>query len=767
MEAREMSMKANQTYRLFRRSCLASLVAGLFGHVHAQAQDPLAERRPAIDAATAVSSELNVGVAAVSADNRRFGQYNGMRDAGPYPIFDMNVVTLDKDTGTWTRFSGRNLGLDTGEMMLDLQRQGQWRYFIGYSQGVRYEPYVVNTGLTGIGTTSVTVNGTAIRPVDLKMTRDQYNAGFDQTFAGNNGFRVRYSFEDKQGARLYGHGATGATAPSSIPPPAPTGTAMEFLAEPINRTTQTLEASLSHTGRDFQVSGGYYGTLFFNHADRLDVQNPNCAYTGSIGTGCASTNAAAPGYPLYNTVNGVPAFTPMSMPLSNNSHQLFVNGGYNLSPLTRLTFKAARTVAQQNETLIDVAPGATLSGAPRSLHGRVDTKLGYLDLTSLEADRLDLQVNVRYEDRDDKTPLAQYLTDSTQLTIAGNRSPSQILAGMNGYNKPRSWSTLKLKFEAGLQLPMAFKAVGSFESEGQTRNVPEPYRRVGFRESNDELTTRFELKRMIAESLNGSVSYARAKRTGSDYVSDTYDMNGAAAGAPPSALVNALLWADRDRDTWKASVDWVPLDELALHLAFDRSEDQYSGKLLGPRGGQRDYVSLDASYNLTERWQANLWVSRDDTRAEQATQTGSCGAACTSSNAQRWQSKLRQVGDAVGGGVRGKLKRGIDLGADLAHHRERAEQRMSGTFPATVGSTTEIVQVNSLPDYEYKLTEVKLFASYALDPSSGVRLDYIYQNWRTDDWTWLGWTYTDGATLTQDAQQRVHYVAASYYLRWR
>jgi hypothetical protein len=231
--------------------------------------------------------------------------------------------------------------------------------------------------------------------------------------------------------------------------------------------------------------------------------------------------------------------------------------------------------------------------------------------------------------------------------------------------------------------------------------------------------------------------------------------------------VNALLWADRDRDTWKASVDWVPLDELALHLAFDRSEDQYSGKLLGPRGGQRDYVSLDASYNLTERWQANLWVSRDDTRAEQATQTGSCGAACTSSNAQRWQSKLRQVGDAVGGGVRGKLKRGIDLGADLAHHRERAEQRMSGTFPATVGSTTEIVQVNSLPDYEYKLTEVKLFASYALDPSSGVRLDYIYQNWRTDDWTWLGWTYTDGTTLTQDAQQRVHYVAASYYLRWR
>lgn len=699
-------MRTKEAVRLFRQSCLASLVAGLFGPVHGQAPDPLAERRVGIETASAVSSELNVGVALVGDDNRRFGQYSGMLDSGPYPILDVNIVVLDKDSGVWSKFSGRNLGLETREVMLDLQRQGQWRYFLGLSQGVRYEPNVVNTGLSGIGTTSQTVNGTLIRPVDLQMTRDLYSAGFDQSFGGSYGFRVRYTHEDKQGARLFGRGATGSVA---------NPTALEFLTEPINRSTQTFEASLSHTGRNLQISGGYYGTLFVNHAERLDVQS-------------SAANAA------NATVNNIPAFSPMSMPLSNDSHQLFVTGGYNVTPLTRASAKVSRTIARQNENFIDVSPAATFAGAPTSLHGRVDTTLAYADLTSVEFDRLDLQANVRYEDRDDKTPLAQYLT---------NVAASTNLAGANGFNKPRSWSSTKGKLEAGYQLPIGFKLVGGWEYDHQERKVPEPFRRVNLRESNDESTTRVEVKRMIAESLSGSVAYSHAKRTGSDYLMESYVPTGT------SIDINPLLVADRDRNTWRTSFDWMPLDELSLHIAYDHSEDEYGGKPFGPREGERDFYSLDASYALSSRWQANLWVSRDDTHAIQTTQTGA---------AQRWEARLRHLGEGVGGGLRGKLKSGLELGAELAHHRESAEQRMLALTGAAI---------TSLPDYDYKLTEVKLFGSYALDPVSGVRLDYTYQAWRTNDWTWLGWTYADGTTLTQDAQQRVHYVAASYYLRWR
>jgi MtrB/PioB family decaheme-associated outer membrane protein len=707
-------MKRKQCKHLFRLSCVAAALAGAYGP--AMAQTVPEDRAEAVAAIAASKSEFRLGGAYVSDDNRRFGQYSGLRDKGLYAIVDLNVVSLDKITGTWTKFSGRNLGLDSREMLFDVQRQGDWRYFLGFSQTARYEPYVVNTGLTGIGTNSVAVNGAGVRPVNLEMNRDLFSAGFDQQFGGTYGVRVRYTHEDKEGARLYGRGTTGSV---TFP------TAIEFLTEPISRSTQTLEATLSHTGQRFQINGGYYGTLFVNHVERLDITN----------TGTSA---------LDNTYNGIPPFSPMSMPLSNDSHQLFVTGGYSVTPLTRASFKGSYTTARQNENFIAVS--SPLAGAPSSLNGRVDTTLAYFDLTSVEFDRLDLQANVRYEDRDDKTPLVQYLTIT---------QPSTGLAGSNGVNKPRSWSSAKGKLEAGYQMPLGFKLVGGWEYDHQTRKVPDlgscipndpnndACRRINFRESNDEATTRVEIKRMIAESLSGSVAYSHAKRTGSDYFMESYVPTGT------SIDINPLLFADRDRDSWRMSFDWSPLDELAMHLAYDHSQDEYSGKPFGPREGKRGFYTLDASYALTNRWQANLWVSRDDTHADQTTQTGA---------GQRWAAHLRHLGEGVGGGVRGKLKRGFELGADFSRHRERAEQQMQ----ALTGTA-----ITSLPDYEYKLTEVKLFGGYAIDASSGVRLDYLYQDWRSNDWQWAGWVYSDGTTVTQAPVERTHYLGATYYVRWR
>lgn len=704
-------MKRKQTQHVFRLSCLATVLAGIYGSAGAQVWPE--DRADAIAKAAVVNSEISLGAGYVSHDNRRFGQYSGLRDAGLYGLIDLSLVSLNKESGTWTKLYGRNLGLDNRELLLDIERQGNWRYFVGFNQGVRYEPYVVNTALTGIGTTQQTV-GTAggKRPVDLEMTRDQLSAGFDQTFGGNNGFRLRYTHEDKQGARLYGRGSTAAGSP--------TPTFLEFLTEPISRSTQTLEASMSHTGKTLQVSGGYYGTLFVNHAERLDV----------VGGAAALSGGATP-------------FTPMSMPLSNDSHQVFLTGGYNVTQRTRATFKTSRTIARQNENFI--AAGAPLAGAPTSLNGRVDTTLGYLDLSSFEFDRLDLQANVRYEDRDDKTPLAQYLTAA---------APNANLAGTNGFNKPRSWRSLKSKLEAGYQLPMGFKMVGGWELDQQKRNVPEPYRRVDFRAETDEATSRLELKRMLAESVSGSVAYSRAKRTGSDYVADTFDMSSTSAGIQPSAAVNPLIWADRERATWKSSIDWSPLDELSLHASYEHSDDQYSGRAMGPREGKRGFYSVDASYALSDRWQASLWVTQEDTHARQSTQVNP-----TLASTQVWQANLRQLGQGVGAGLRGKLRSGIELGADVSHHRDEAEQHMT----ALTGNA-----INSLPDYYYALTEVRAFTNYPIAADSGVRLDYVYHDWRTNDWTWESWQYsTDQTTLTQDTVQRTHFVGASYYLRWR
>ena len=47
-----------------------------------------------------------------------------------------------------------------------------------------------------------------------------------------------------------------------------------------------------------------------------------------------------------------------------------------------------------------------------------------------------------------------------------------------------------------------------------------------------------------------------------------------------------------------------------------------------------------------------------------------------------------------------------------------------------------------------------------------VRLNYVYDRFSNDDWTWTTWTYTDGTQLTQSPTQKVHFIGISGYYRF-
>ncbi len=98
-------------------------------------------------------SVVNIGVGQLFNDNERFGQYTGLRNEGPYGIFNVDISKRYDDTGTWFKLLGRNLGLQNRDVHFEHSKQGNWGYFIDYSQTPRYEPFTVNTAVTGIGTT--------------------------------------------------------------------------------------------------------------------------------------------------------------------------------------------------------------------------------------------------------------------------------------------------------------------------------------------------------------------------------------------------------------------------------------------------------------------------------------------------------------------------------------------------------------------------------------------------------------------------------------
>ena len=132
-------------------------------------------------------------------------------------------------------------------------------------------------------------------------------AGFQRQFledvAGGYDFRLSAKSEDKRGDRLWGRGG-----------------AAEFAAEPIDSNTRQVEAVLSYTKQALQLQGGYLGSWYTNRNSMVDT---------------ALTSGANPYF--------------LSLPLDNQAHQLFVNGGYNFTKDTRGTFKVSYTRATQNE----------------------------------------------------------------------------------------------------------------------------------------------------------------------------------------------------------------------------------------------------------------------------------------------------------------------------------------------------------------------------------------------------------------------------------
>ena len=124
-------------------------------------------------------------------------------------------------------------------------------------------------------------------------------------------------------------------------------------------------------------------------------------------------------------------------------------------------------------------------------------------------------------------------------------------------------------------------------------------------------------------------------------------------------------------------------------------------------------------------------------------------------------SCVRNTSDSLGLGFRGKPNGKIEVGGDLSYS-DITDKYMQ----APISPTTSAVAA-ALPDITTKLTRINFFGKYALEKNSGLRLDYIFDRFSTNDWTWTSWVYADGTRLVQDPSQKVHFFGLSYYHRWQ
>ena len=714
----------------FRRKLLFSAMLAAFGAAQAEDGDE-------VELLIKPESSASLGLGALGDDKQRaiFGQYNGMRKDAAYLLFDFDVVRRDDGLGLWTLFEGRNLGLDTRELRFSQHKQGDWRYAVEYGEMIRREPRTVNTALQGAGTVTPTVTALPVigTGTDLKLDlqRKTFALSGEKWITPNLLFEAGFNHEDKDGANLFGIGATCSNVIAGIPCTTTTG-ALLMLPEPVNSTTRQFEAKLKFSGEQFMLNGGYYGSFFSNANGSLTPSligsltnpNPNDPWTYGAGT------------------NNLLSYLqqPLALPPDNRAHKLYVSGNYAFTPSTRANFKYAYTHATQNESF----SGRGLTGVPTGvdhLNGVWDTQLFQLGLTAHPLAKLTLLANMRYEDKKDKTPLVAYngaLTNTPNASIKANG-----------------------KLEATYRLPDNYRATFGVDYASVRRARPVATASIpstslsGLREETQEVAYRAELQRSLSDTLNAIVMFTQSRRDGNKWIAltpgypevrdATINTATGGIGAFPMTLM------DRKRDKLKASVDWTPTKELSLQFMLEDGRDRYTAP--SQKGlhdtGMRSY-GVDATLTLSENWKLTGYANRGDRALHMDHSIG-------------YIAELKNITTSAGLGLLGKPSEQFELGADLSYVDD------GNRYKQTMGTGAPLV--GSLPDTSYRAVALKIFGKYELEKNADIRVDLVHQRAKLDEWSWASngtsFAYSDNTSVSMQPKQNVTFLGARYIYRFR
>src|SRR4051812_28758809 len=737
-------MRMRQTF--LTKTMMALAVLAAFAPARAQESDATALKRP--------DSSVRLGVGITPGNERDrtiWSQYNGMREGDTHLLLDLDYVKRNDETGLWTTLRGRNLGLDSRDAAATIQRQGDWRINLEAGELVHHEIRTINSGMGGAGTTNPTIVRLAApgtgSDLDFNLKRKMFGISGDKWVASNLQFEVAFKNEDKTGARMWGRGYDCAAYVCTTTQDATHQRwAVIPVPEPVSFNMKQIDAKVNFTSGKLSLSGGYYGSFFTNAYGNVQPTVP-AALNGPTGVLTPLNPAVAGGTSLQNVLQ-----LPMALYPDNQAHQFYAAGNYGWTPKTRSTFKLAYTHATQDEDFGKMGFTGLPAVTRTSLGGVLDTKLMQFGTTSRLTDKLNVLGNLRYEKREDKTPIDLYNVENT--------------ARWN--NEHMTNEKLALKAEAGYLLPANVRATGGVDFERINKALPGSDVTVagisGLRASSHEVTYRAELRRSVSETLLGSVGLSHAVRQGSNWYSlanvpaqgvsygNTYTYN----QIYQRTATFPFDVADRKRDKVKATADWAPLERLSVQFVAEASRDGYDPPSQnGLRYGSTKLFSADGAYMLSERWKLTAYGSVGEQSFGEA-------------DRPNYAAEVKNSSTAWGVGATGRLTGALEVGANVTRTSDTTKYGFGTDFQM---SATNVAQSTiGLPPVIFSDTRYSLYTKYAFSKQSDLRLDLLYVRTRLEEWAWgyngVPFAFSDNTTVTLNPHQHATFAGASYIHRF-
>lgn len=741
-----------------RLSAMAVAVSGVLFSLSAQADD--AE----VKALTQPANSVEVGVVTPSKTSFKFGEYNGLNTSASRLIGGINVrggtAYNSNELGGLERWSlqATDIGLSSGSVEFSASEQGVWSYKLGFDSlrhnldGSYQTPYLgaigsnlftlpSNFGLAataGAGTNVLTANQlAAFHNLDISSSRKNSSLSASLALDARNSLSFDFNHLAQNGAKLIGFGVAGVGGA--------TGEAVTVLPMPTSSKTDTVTVAWNWKGDRAHLTASYFGSFYTDDYDRVNFQSfaGTAAYAGAL--------------------------QAMTTPPSNSFNQLNLQGGYALSPLTKLTGNLSYGRNTQNSAFVTPETGLILAASPMtSLNGEVINTHADVKLTDRSYKDLTLSAGLKFDERDNQTTsyMQNFNAISGQHTALYPNTPlsnkkSQLeLAG--DYRIKAGQSTRIAYVHEDIERWCNSFAVGTGYPAGTNCVTAQSSK-------DDRVEATYRLKANEAVDFRLGVGYSDRQTTTNPYaIASFISTNGAVPGPVPSPNLtpkgqNAgdfygfypFFSASRTQQSVKAQVNWEASDQLSVGLSTKYTQDKYGNETYGVQNGNSWSFNADASYAYQENGTFYAYATqqhrqRELTSLQRNTVTVSAASATAIAipATASWTNLLKDNDTTVGLGIKqiglmgGKLELAGDIAYSLGTGAYGTVLNYSTTTTGGLSCSAEAINsCGQLPDIRSHFGQIKLTGSYQVDKASKVTVRYAYQTLSSSDFYYNGYQY--------------------------
>ena len=644
------------------------------------------------------SSALEVGVGNVSQKSAKFGDYTGLNDKGGYFIGEATSRYRGAD-GTFWDIRATDIGIDSRSASLEGGRQGAYRLFLNFDAIPRYYSDTAQTPFLGsgstflalpagfpAGTTGLMPLANTLRSAELETKRNRLGLGASWMPLSGWQFDISYRRQDRDGTKR----TAGALFVNAAQ-----------LVEPVNMTTDQVDASASYTGTRLQAKFTYYGSRFRNGNDALTWSNP---FT-----------------PILGGTTG-----QLALPPDNQFHQFSASVGYQFTDRTRASADLAWGRMTQDESFLapTLNAGLAVPALPgSSLNARAKTLNANVRATSRLTDALRLNASYTHDDRDNQTAQAVYPWVTTDMFLATPRT-----------NLPYGFTQDRVKLGGDYRISPQVKAAAGLDHDWHKRTFQEV-------DKTRETTVWAKGGVRALENVDLSLKLAAGERRNSGYQTVP------AIAPPENPLLRKYNLANRSRESAGLRADIAATETIQIGLGLDTSRDRYKDSSIGLTGGRDFSLNGDVSAMLTAQTSLHAFANHQLIKSQQA---GSQAFANPD-----WSAQNRDTVDVLGFGVRhAAIKDKFELGADYAYTRTRS------AIQVDTGAANP-----PFPDLSTSMHGLKLYATYRIDAQLSLHGGYWYERYSSANWMLDGVTAaTIPNVLTfgeQPPQYQVHLIRAS------